>query len=148
MSNDLQTNDHSSGKSSVELIESILSSHNLAKDQIIYQDISQLKQSLITLNSLISSLKNESPNLNGQSYNLLNNCDISYILLSFIQIKIFIIDRYKKLLKKSYFDKIKFCIGNLDNSNTKNELKVLLNKLQYIDNNGQNISGQLQNLIK
>jgi hypothetical protein len=148
MPNDLQTNNHSSEKYSVELIEGILSTHNLAKDQIISQDISQLRQSLITLNSLISSLKYDSSNLNQQSDNLLNNFDKGYFLLSFIQRKSLIINRYKKLLKKSYFNKIKDCVGNLDDSNTKEELKVLLNKLEYIENNGQNISGQLQNLIE
>ena len=148
MFNDLQTTDHSSEKFSVELIESILSSHNLSKDQIISQDISQLRQSLITLNSLISSLKNDSSNLIRKSYNQLNSFDNSYFLLSFIQRKSLIINRYKKLLKKSYFNKIKDCVGNLDDSNTKEELKVLLNKLEYIENNGQNISGQLQNLIE
>jgi len=148
MSNDLQTNDHSSEKYSVELIESILSSHNLAKDKIISQDISQLRQSLITLNSLISSLKNDSSNLIGKSYNQLNSFDNGYFLLSFIQRKSLIINRYKKLLKKSYFNKIKICIGNLDDSNTKEELKVLLNKLEYIENNGQSVSGHLQNLIE
>lgn len=148
MSNDQQTNDHSSEKYSVELIESILCSHNLAKDQIISQDISQLRQSLITLNSLISSLKNDSSNLSGKCYNQLNSFDNGYFLLSFIQRKSLIINRYKKLLKKSYFNKIKICIGNLDDSNTKEELKVLLNKLEYIENNGQSVSGHLQNLIE
>jgi len=148
MTNDQQTNLHSSEKYSVELIESILSSHNLAKDKIISQDISQLRQSLITLNSLISSLKNDSSNLSGKSYNQLNSFDNGYFLLSFIQRKSLIINRYKKLLKKSYFNKIKICIGNLDDSNTKEELKVLLNKLEYIENNGQSVSGHLQNLIE
>jgi hypothetical protein len=56
--------------------------------------------------------------------------------------------RYKKLLKKYFFEKIKFCIEILDESSTKEQLKVLLNKLEYIENNSQNISGQLQNFVK
>jgi hypothetical protein len=130
------------------LIENILSSHNLGKNQIYSQSIPQLKQSLITLNSLIADLKSYPSHLNSQTYTLIDDFGSDYILLFFIQRKSLIINRYKKILKKHFFDKIKICIGNLDDSNTRDQLKVLLNKLEYIDNNSQNISGHLQNLVK
>jgi hypothetical protein len=148
MLSDLMTNSHSPRDFSIDLIENILTSHNLGKNQIISQNISQLKQSLITLNSLISDLKSEPSHLNSHPCNLLNSLDNDYILLSFIQRKSLIMVRYKKLLKKYFFEKIKFCIEILDESSTKEQLKVLLNKLEYIENNSQNISGQLQNFVK
>jgi hypothetical protein len=148
MLNDLQTNDQLSNEFSIDLLENFLTSHKLGKNQIFSQNISQLKQSLITLNSLIADLKSDSSYLNIDPYNLHNNFDSSYILLIFIQRKSLIMNRYKKLLKKYFFNKIRFCIEKLDDSTAKEQLKVLFNKLEYIENNSQNISGQLQNFIK
>jgi hypothetical protein len=137
----------SSKKVALELLESIFYDHNLAKTQILSQSIPQLRQSIVTINSFIADLNSDFSYINSQSDNLFKDFDNSYILLSLIQRKTIIINRYKKVMKKEIIKKIKFSIETLDDGIAKDKLKLLINKLEYIENNSHNITGQLQNLI-
>jgi hypothetical protein len=147
---DRKVNDSSCSlkKESIEIIEGILIGYNLGKDQILLQNISELKQSLININSLVYEFKNDSDITDKSLTNLFLNFDLDYIIFTFVQRKSLIISRYKKLFKQNLLDKLNNLISDLDDSETKDKIKFLVDKLIYVENNLFNISGQLQSLYK
>jgi hypothetical protein len=137
--------DSSESTSPLECLDSFMESINLSKDQLILQNTDQLKQSIVTINFIISNVQKEysGRDIRGELLKL-NNIEISYLIRFLIQRKSFILDRYKKVAKKEIYNNIRHSINNLVESVEKEMLKEYINKLEYIDLNAQTILGQIQ----
>jgi hypothetical protein len=137
--------DSSESTSPLECLDKFMSSINLSKDQLILQNTDHLKQSIVTINFIISNVQKEysGRDIRGELLKL-NNIEISYLIRFLIQRKSFILDRYKKVAKKEIYNNIRHSINNLVESVEKEMLKEYINKLEYIDLNAQTILGQIQ----
>ena len=139
--------DLSDKKSSPEYWEKRLTQLNLGKDQILIQGLRQLRQSIISINSLLTKINNDflSQRQKEDIYNL--DFDINAILLILIQRKSFIVDRYKTVLKRDIINRMKQIIGQLPDDTAKQELDKFITQLEYIECNKSNLIGKLQSLI-
>jgi hypothetical protein len=148
MQEDLKSHEQMSKADHTKALEQFFQNHHLDKQTIMEQDPRQLKQSLITINSLIADLKTGFSHSDNQEKRLCGDGDSSFFLLSLIQRKGLIIERYKKIAKKIIIDNMKACIAKLNDSDEKERLKLLLSKFEFIENNSMAITGQLQKIVR
>jgi len=133
-------------KGSPEYWEKHLALMNLGKKQILNQDLNQLKQSIISINSLLAKTNNEFSlqRKNEDIHHL--DFDINAALLILIQRKTFIVDRYQVILKRNIIHRMKHVMERLADGETKKELDRLMTQLEYIECHRSNFKGKLQSL--
>jgi hypothetical protein len=148
MQHNLQAHERISEADLTKAFEIIFKNHHLDKKAIMDQNPTLLKQSLITINSLIADVKTGFSGSDNEGKRLSEDRDSSLFLLSLIQRKGLIIERYKKIAKKQIIDNMKSCIAKLNDSNEKKRLNLLMSKLEFIENNNISITGQLQKIVR
>jgi hypothetical protein len=134
-------------KGSPEFWEKKLNQLNLGKNQIHNQNLKQLRQSIISINSLIAKINKDFLEHREKSDRFSVDYDINATLLILIQRKTLIVDRYKIILKRDILSRMKGLIGQLSDDPVKLELEKYIIQLEYIEFNKQNFIGKLQSLI-